>query len=42
MIEPISAGIGIVSGIASIFGGGGQAAQTAYQNTLSKIGRAHV
>ena len=35
MIEPISAGIGIVSGIASIFGGGGQAAQTAYQNTLS-------
>ena len=36
MIGAISAGVGLVSGIAGMFGGGKQAAQTAYQNTLSR------
>lgn len=31
----IGAALGIASGVASMFGGGGQAAATAYQNTLS-------
>lgn len=31
----IGAALGIASGVASMFGGGGQAATTAYQNTLS-------
>ena len=35
-IGTISAVVGIASGISSMFGGGGQAAQTAYQNTLSR------
>ncbi len=32
----IGAALGIASGVASMFGGGGQAAATAYQNTLSQ------
>jgi hypothetical protein len=40
MIEPISAGIGIVSGVASLFGGrkdnSAQIGAQAYQNTLSR------
>ena len=36
MIEPISAGVGIVSGVASMFGGSSQAAAQAYQSTLAR------